>query len=257
MKKIVIIFLMLILLLLSACNKMEPLDVEGVIAGYEQLRNRTEEEILILDKKYSIENLKHIEKGVEPDYYRDYNTYLHCLTGYNVIITIYLSGRDPLEEGLYILDVEDVNKKRTLENYNEKAPILCIRRIYNDLLYTVHCIRGIYVYGFFEYDEQIKKWISTGEIYEANTLLEKKDFDEIKIGSSFMDVLKIDSSQEVAFYFKRVCNEEFKSHHILNDGFLTITYEGKVDNTTQRQDLRVKSMKWSAPLPILKQDLPK
>ena len=69
-------------------------------------------------------------------------------------------------------------------------------------------------------------------------------------------VCNIDSSQEVAFEYKRLLNDTFVSHHITKEGVLTITYNEKVDNTTDPNDITVKSMEWSE-LPILEQDLPK
>lgn len=248
MKKTVVIFLLLALLL-SACGRMESIDIHKM--DLEQLMMRNEGEILKFNRKYSIDNLKDIEAYKEIDYCG----YLYHLTGYNIGYAI-TSSTDAIESGAYDLSTDDVNKKRTLESFNSMAPIVCIRKVSQELLYTVHYNQGDYIYGFFKYDDDEKCWISTNEIYESCKKLNKADFELISVGNTLEDVLEIDPSQKRAFRFKRVYEKEFTSHHILKDGLLTITYEGEVDNKTQPADITVKSMEWSE-LPILEQDLPK
>lgn len=255
MKKIAIISLVLILLLLTACSDMESMDIEYINSNYELLSKRNEKEILSLNGKYSIDILEHIDVCNEEGIPYPYALYLYYLTGYSIGY-VFMDSQDAIEVGAYSVETKDVNKKRTLESFNTRSPILCIRKISNELLYTVHYTQGDYIYGFFKYDDESGSWISTGEIYEACKTLYKKDFNSIKEGSTLKEVLDIDPSQTQAFNYKKVCSDKFISHHILADGFLTITYEGTVDNKTKAEQLIVKSMEWSSH-PILEQDLPK
>ncbi len=258
MKRIFIALLSCFLLAACvACNPAEVTPSPSVnptpinLHDFEALKTRTESEILALDNVYDILTLEGLDK------YYPVASYLHLLSVHtgNNINHLVLSSSDPIESGGYW--VNTITELRTLEYENAKVPVICIRKISNEHLYTVHlCPDEMYVYGFFKYDDQEGCWISENKIYEASKPLAKSDFEAITTDNTLKDVLAIDPSQDKAFYYKKVLDNKFESHHVTKEGVLTITYEGEVNNKTKPEELKVKAMQWSDPLPILDKDYP-
>lgn len=251
MKRISVILLVCLLLLVCvACDPAEviPTPTPINLDDLEALRARSESEILALDNVYDISDLS------EPD--GRVVSYTSVLTLHTrIAIGHLITGRDPIEAGYYT--VTPILWNRSLEKGNSLTPIICIRKISNELLYTVHlCPNGLYVYGFYKYNEQEGCWISQNKIYEASKPLAKSDFEAITTDNTLKDVLAIDPSQDEAFYYKKVLGNEFESHHVTKEGVLTITYEGEVNNKTKPEELKVKQLQWSDPLPILDKDYP-
>lgn len=147
---------------------------------------------------------------------------------------------------------------RSLTAINERYPMECVRRVTDQLIYTVYRMedegKEFNAYFFFEKldstetvaTEGTEVWWLTGRVLFSEKELSFEDFSTISVGSSVEDVMKIDpmtsdfvpedigsiAVQDFDFelndYVERIYTPEpvleYKDYHLLTDGILCIMY---------------------------------
>lgn len=196
MKRFLIILLVLFMFLLSSCNNSPDTNFSST---YDTTENKSE----------NVQQNRDIDKILEKiDNTKSYN--------------------DSIKNTVDIDDFTDFIKhigyNFSIEDFNSRYPIECLRKPRNNVLYSVHKTEnGGLIYVFFTRSDSEKSYRLICWYYVEENL-KYKDFKSIKNGvNTIEDVEKIDPTASV--HKKLIDDSTLRFEHYLSNGIMTVLYK--------------------------------